>query len=116
MSVAREVFPESSHIALTDFWTSADDTHEFVVFFAGREINGGFESMYWRYLAFVKKKDDRDWSNARVFDLPDNHAKPFGGTLKWLEQNSKERKRPNSEPLEPTPGAVTPRAKESGSK
>src|SRR5687768_14431289 len=64
---ARRIFPESSHISLQDFWTSADGAYEFVVFFAGREIKGGFESTYWRYLTFMKKKSDPDWSEARVF-------------------------------------------------
>ena len=98
---ARKVFPESGQISLSDFWTSADSTHEFVVFFAGREIKGGFESMYWRYLVFAKKKTDRDWSSARVFDLLDDHPKPLGRTLEWLEKNAKELKAPNQS-LEPT--------------
>ncbi|MBI2516619.1 MAG: hypothetical protein HYV95_06855 [Opitutae bacterium] len=103
MTAARKIFPESSQIDLRDFWTSADGTHEFVVFFVGREIKGGFEGMYWRYLAFAKKKSDRDWASARIFDLPDNRFGPLDRSLAWLEQNAKELKAP-IQMSEPTSG------------
>jgi len=101
MAAARRIFPESGEIDMRNFFMSVDDTHEFVVVFTGREIKGGFERMYWRYLTFVKKKSDRDWSTARVFDVPDNHFGPFRESMAWLEKNAKELQAPNQMP-EPT--------------
>ena len=98
VSAARKAFPESEQISLMDYWPSSDDTHDFVVFYTSREIKGGFESMYWRYVVFVKKKSEREWLNARVFDLPDNHPGPFSRSLGWLEQNAKEAKPSNQGP------------------
>ena len=123
MAAARRVFPDARHIYLTDFWLSADPTHEFAVLFAGREIMGSFESTYWRYLAFAKKKTARDWSDARVFDLPDNHPSAWSGTLQSLEQAATELKsadpgaqhnagdRPpmNASPASDTPSSPAPR-------
>ncbi len=90
MLAARKAFPESGALSLSDFWVSADQHHEFAVFFAGREIKGGFESMYWSYLVFVKPKGARDWTHAQVFELTDNHPAPFAHTLEWLEKNSRQ--------------------------
>ena len=92
LSAARRIFPRSSRIELTDFWTSADDRHDFVVFFTGREIEGGFESMYWRHLVYVKDRAAHDWSEARVFDLRESHPGPFSYSLGWLEENATEMK------------------------
>jgi hypothetical protein len=105
MQAARKIFPESAQISLLDFWMSADLTHEFVVFFTGWETDVGFESMHWRFLVFVKKKTDRDWGNARVFDLPDNHPEPFTRSLAWLEAHAKELNAPRQVP-KPTSGLV----------
>jgi len=106
MLAAKKVFPESREIALLDFWMSEDATHEFAVFFVGREIKGSFESMYWRYLAFAKKKTDHDWSEARVFDLRENHPWAMSEpSLAWLEHNAVEQKEPN-QAAQPTRGAA----------
>ena len=89
---ARRVFPRCGRIELGDFWTSEDERHEYVVFFTGREVEGGFESMYWRHLVFVKDRKAHDWSDARVFDVHENRPGPFHHTLTWLEENATEMK------------------------
>lgn len=90
LEAARRAFPESAHIVLYDFWLGSDAQCEYAMFFVGREIQGGFESTYFRDLIFAKRKEDPDWSRARVFDWPDAPRAPFGGPIELLELKGEE--------------------------
>src|SRR4051812_29656556 len=45
----------------------SDATYDYGFFFAGWEIQGGFESIYYQDVLFVKKKTDSNWLEARIF-------------------------------------------------
>ncbi len=79
----------SDYIALTRPQSASDGSYDYVRFFAGFNIAGGFESVTWRYLVFAKKKDQK-WSEARVFDAGRLPMAPFAGPMDLLEREGRE--------------------------
>ena len=92
MSVLRRHLA-SEYSTLTRPQVTTDGTYDYVRFFAGWGIDHGFESVYWRYLIFAKKRN-QEWSAARVFDTGSLPMTPFEGPFKLLEEKGEELGKP----------------------
>lgn len=90
LEAARRAFPDSDFIVLYSFWLGSDAQYEYALFFVEREIKKGWEASYFRDLVFAKRREDVDWSRARVFDCPDVRRAPFNGPIEFLEKNGEE--------------------------
>jgi len=114
-SVALKACLYTRRVFLQNGKLGSDGTYDYALFFAGWEIDTGFEGVYYKYVVFAKRKADRSWADSRVFIAPKDYAQPFAdpfdGPLSDLSAAGEElmKKEPNKAP-EPTPTSVTPPA------